>query len=289
MSDQLRLGLGAFIDDATARCRRIAARMVDGKAATLAGRLDELPARLLSLPPGDRVRGAVVELGKLVLLARAFRAAPRDPEIRRAVAASETRETLLADASSLRVTGTWEVLAELVETRRDGLVSQTTWLLNLGESEPRFAMLLDFHPATAGRRGSVFSAGERFSGELVFYPGRRPLRAILAARTECKPGGQTASWPNPVGDLAALLAAPFLDAPWALEVPVLLPPGRLASDTAGKYWWRAEEDGISLPIAGDVPRALLGTSLAASAALWSNSRLTLLAASTPWGRLGADA
>lgn len=73
IGDQLRMGLSAFIDDATARCRRIAARLVDGKAAALAGRIDELPGRILALPAGDRPRGAVVELGKLVLLERAFR------------------------------------------------------------------------------------------------------------------------------------------------------------------------------------------------------------------------
>ncbi len=146
IGDQLRLGLGAFVDDATARCRRIGARLVDGKAAMLAGRVDELPARLLALPSGDRARGAVVELGKLVLLARAFRAAPRDADIRRAVASAESRETVLADPEALRLTATWEVLAEQVQTRRDGLVSQMTWLLNLGATGPRFAMLLDFFP-----------------------------------------------------------------------------------------------------------------------------------------------
>ena len=136
----------------------------------LAGRVDELPSRLLALAVGDRPRGAVVELGKLVLLARAFRATPRDAEIRRAVATSETRETVLADPQTLRVDAQWEVLAEQVQTRRDGLVSQTTWLLNLVPAGPRFAMLLDFFPASAGRRGSVFTPGERFRGELVFIP-----------------------------------------------------------------------------------------------------------------------
>ena len=186
IGDQLRLGLAGFIDDATARCRRIAARLVDGKAAVLAGRVDELPSRLLVLEAGDRPRGAVVELGKLVLLARAFRAAPREAEIRRAVATSETRETVLADPQALRVDTQWEVLAEQVQTRRDGLVSQTTWLLSLGPSGPRFAMLLDFFPASAGRRGSVFTPGERFRGELVFYPSKaaapRPARAARRRR-----------------------------------------------------------------------------------------------------------
>jgi hypothetical protein len=63
IGDQLRMGLSAFVDDVTARCRRIAARLVDGKAAVLAGRIDELPGRLLALPPGDRPRGATPRSG----------------------------------------------------------------------------------------------------------------------------------------------------------------------------------------------------------------------------------
>jgi hypothetical protein len=73
VSDQLRLGLAGFVEDVTARCRRIGARLVDGKSVALAGHVDELPARLLALPAGDRVRGATVELARLVLLARALR------------------------------------------------------------------------------------------------------------------------------------------------------------------------------------------------------------------------
>ena len=37
IGDQLRMGLSAFVDDVTARCRRIAARLVDGKAAQCTG------------------------------------------------------------------------------------------------------------------------------------------------------------------------------------------------------------------------------------------------------------
>ena len=144
----------------------------------LAGRVDELPSRLLALPSGDRARGAVVELGKLVLLARAFRAAPRDADIRRAVASAERKEVVLGDPAALRVNAVWEVLAEQVHTRRDGLVSQTTWLLNLGDAGPRFAMLLDFFPASVGRRGSVFTPGERFTAS---WPSIRPAAAARLA------------------------------------------------------------------------------------------------------------
>ena len=286
IGDQLRLGLAAFIDDATARCRRIAARLVDGKAAALAGRIDELPARLLGQPAGDRPRAAVVELGKLVLLARAFRAAPRDADIRRAVASSETRETILASGDTVRVIGLWEVLVEQVQTRRDGLVSQTTWLLNLEPEGPRFAMLLDYYPASAGRRTSAFTPGERFRGEVAFFPGRNPLRALLLQRAA--DGADTRNWPEPAPDLAEALTAPLHAEPWVLDIPLLLPRGRVAIDAAGQGWWRPADATTALPLAESVDGLIRGTELTRAAALWSGNRLAILAAQTPWGRIGAD-
>jgi hypothetical protein len=283
IGDQLRLGLGAFVDDATARCRRIGARLVDGKAAMLAGRVDELPSRLLALPSGDRAKGAVVELGKLVLLARAFRAAPRDADIRRAVASAESKETVLADPAAPRISAVWEVLAEQVHTRRDGLISQTTWLLNLGDTGPRFAMLLDFFPASVGRRGSVFTPGDRFAGELAFYPGQAPLRAVLVSRATAD---ETPDWPEPDDTLVDALAAPLLAEPWALDVPVLLPRGRIATDGNGRAWWRSAEGDAVLPVAGDSDGLIRGTDLTRAAAIWSGGRLDILAAQTPWGRIG---
>lgn len=286
-SDQLRRGLAGFIDDATARCRRIAARLVDGKAATLAGRIDELPARLMALPAGDRVRGAVIEFGKLVLLARAYRAEPDDPGIRRAIATAESREALQADGTAPRITARWEVVGEEVETRRDGLVSQTSWLLNLdGGTAPRFAMLLDFFPASAGRRGSAFAVGDQFEAELIFYPARSPLRAVLLTR-----GGEPAApiaWPESGAPLVESLTQPFLIEPWTLDVPVLLPSGRIAADAAGRSWWRSGDGETALPLAGLPSGLVRGTDLERTAAIWSGAGLRLLAARTPWGRVTID-
>jgi len=285
VGDQLRSGLSTFIDDVNARCRRIAARLVDGKAAALAGRIDELPSRLLALPAGDRPRGAAVELGKLVLLARAFRAAPRDAEIRRAVAVSEPRETLLADPQTLHVSAAWEVLAEQVQTRRDGLVSQTTWLLNLHEAGPRFAMLVDYFPASAGRRGSVFTSGDRFRGELAFYPARQPLRALLLQRGAAE---DALAWPAENAAIVEALTKPLHAEPWALEIPVLLPAGRIARDEAGQAWWRSADAAIALPVAGETKGLLGGTDLTHMAAIWSGNRLTILAAQSRWGRIDGN-
>ncbi|WP_025292008.1 SWIM zinc finger family protein [Sphingomonas sanxanigenens] len=287
IGDQLRRGLAGFIDDATTRCRRIAARLVDGKAAALAGRIDELPGRLMALPAGDRVRGAVIEFGKLVLLARAFRAEPGSAELRRAIATAESREALQADETALRVIARWEVVGEEVETRRDGLVSQTSWLLNLDEGDgPRFAMLLDFFPASAGRRGSAFAVGDQFEGELLFYPARVPLRALLLAR-----GAEPAipaAWPAAAGPLTDALNRPLLVEPWALDIPVLLPAGRVAADTGGRAWWRSADGATVLPLAETPTGLVRGTDLERTAAIWSGAGLRLLTARTPWGRVAID-
>lgn len=284
VSDQLRLGLASFIDDATARCRRIAARLVDGKAATLAGRIDELPARLLAMPAGDRVRGAVIELGKLILLARAFRAEPKNAEIRRSIAAAENREALLENPATLRVSSTWEIVGEKVETRRDGLVSQTSWLLNLGGEGPSFAVLLDYYPASAGKRGSVFTVGEQFDGELAFYPARNPERALLLSRT-ARDQAETA-WPcmEPM-PLAKIVAKRLDDEPWLVEMPILLPPGRIMIDANGTPWWKSLSGDDLVPVEDLAEGPARATDLACAAAVWSARGLRVLAAQTAWGRL----
>src|SRR4030095_2811967 len=95
-----------------------------------------------------------------------------------------------------RVTAVWEVLGERITTRRDGLVSVATWLMNLDADGPRFGLLMDFFPASAGRRSGSFTAGHRFKAELVFYPARAPLRAVIAERSEAG-GASDAARPAP--------------------------------------------------------------------------------------------
>ncbi len=146
----------------------------------------------------------------MTLAARAWRAEPDDPELHREIVGAETREELLNNPAALCVASTWEVLGERISTRRDGLVSIATWLMNLWPQGPRFAVLLDVFPASAGRRSGAFAFGHRFAAELVFYPARTPLRAVVAARSEA---GEVEGGPWP--------AAPRLSARVAgLGVPV---------------------------------------------------------------------
>ena len=283
IADQLRTGLAGFLGALGERCRRIAARLVDAKAGAFASRIDEMPSRLLGLTAEERGDAAIAELGKLALLTRAWRAAPNDPDLRREVVGAETRDEVLANPNAPRVSSVWEALGERVATRRDGLVSQATWLMNMGQEPQRFAVLLDFFPASVGRRGRAFAVGERFGAELAFYPAAEPLRAVIASRREGVEGPE--AWPTPAADPFADHVESLMIAPWRIETPLLLGEGRICADGGGRAWWRSS-DGCCAPLREAPPALALGAAVESAVGLWDGARLSLIAARTNWGRLG---
>ncbi|WP_220498333.1 SWIM zinc finger family protein [Rhodopirellula sp. JC639] len=283
--DQVRGGLAAFLSDPNARCRTIAARLVDAKAQAMASRLDELPSRLMQVSGDRRLDLLIQELGRIVLICRAWKANQEDAELTRLVGSSETRDSILELQHATRVAAIWEVVGEQVTTRRDGLVSQATWLMNLGDGL-RFALLLDFFPASLGNRSSTFAVGERFEAELAFYPARHPVRAVIAERKSGDPSRAVdeMSWP--------VTTTPPLDsyretlgrAPWMDTVPMLLPGGRIAQADSS-YWWRSDDGGIALPIGGRPAKHIAGVAMQQTAALWDGMILTLLSSQSEWGSL----
>ncbi|MEM8595655.1 MAG: SWIM zinc finger family protein [Pseudomonadota bacterium] len=288
IADQLRTGLSGLLEELDQRRRAIAARMVDGKAQALGGRVDELPSRVAALPGEQRVDALIAELGKLVILCRAFRGNPADPELRRAVATAETREALLGSADAPRAGGRWEVVGERVSTRRDGLVAQATWLQSLDSAPAHpFALLLDFFPAALGKRSSAFAEGEQFEGAVVFYPAARPLRAQLVERKAID--GDPLPWPGTVAqDPLAMYQAAQDAAPWTLDTPVVLPEGRIYRH-GQMHWWQASGSGEALPLRRAPSQAAAGMTLEQTVGLWDGERLALLAARSPWGRISFDA
>ena len=281
IADQLRAGLSSLLDSPTERCRKIAARLVDAKAASLAGRLDELPSRLLSYPAEIRAEILLTELGKLVLLGQAFRADPGDADLKRLIGAAETRQEVLDAPEALRVASVWESVGEQVVTRRDGLVAQSSWFLNLGDGPQRFAVLLDFFPVSAGKRGGSASVGERFEAEFAFYPSASPLRAVIAERGPALEDGR--DWPVAAPSPLAQWRERLHLAPWALHAPLLLPAGRICEDAGGRQWWRGAE--AALPLSAPVGAVALGLDTRASVGIWDGCGLSLLGARSDWGAM----
>lgn len=290
IEDQLRLGVSAFLGDHQARCRRIAARLVDGKSPGLASRIDEMPARLMRLRPSEQAEAAIVELAKLALLVRAWRGRPDDAGLSREVTTAESREVLMQDADAPRIKGIWEVLGDRIATRRDGLVSHATWLIRRSAASTethRFAVLLDYYPASAGRRSSALAAGDQFEGEVIFYPDALPLRAILGER---RPATASLSPPDTLAtsDVLSGWRDRLALAPWAQEQPVLLPAGRFATDASGNPWWRAETGENALPLANAPGDHAYGFHLHALAGVWNGWRLDPVSGWSDWGRVTFD-
>ncbi len=206
----------------------------------------------------------------------------------RLVGTSETRDSVIALAEAPRVHATWEVVGEQVTTRRDGLVSQATWLLNLGEGI-RFALLLDYFPASLGKRSSTFSVGEQLTAELVFYPARQPLRAVIAQRQPAEDNSADAEkgWPSATASPMAAYREVLKQAPWMGEVPLLLPDGRIAQ-SGSSYWWQSEDKSISLPLSSKPDKHIAGLAMQQTAALWDGISLTLLSGQSNWGRWSYD-
>ncbi len=123
-------------------------------------------------------------------------------------------------------------------------------------------MLLDFFPASAGRRGSVFTPGERFHGELVFYPSQQPLRALL--RHGAMPT-RTDAWsrngPLRMTRSRDALTRPLLAEPWAIDIPLLLPQGGSRATRQDMRGGDLADGTAKLPVAGNAEGLLCGTDL----------------------------
>lgn len=281
IDDQLRTGLSTFLKDPSEHCRAFSARLVDAKATELAARVDELSARLHSLSPAEQVDAALMEMGKWVLLSQAWLNNPEDRDAHRAIASAESQEKVLEHPDSPRSSGQWVCLGEQIFTRRDGLISHSTWLLNLSAASAQYAMLQDYYPASAGRREAGLGVGSQFEGELVYYPSRQPLRGFVQNRQALTPA--PVAWSLPDKTLTQSVQQHLLCVPWADRSPYIFSPGQILRHRSGQYWWSDGQQHIALSNR-DLPDLLLGCPLERAFVLWRGPDAELLSVQTQtWG------
>lgn len=292
IDDQLRTGITGFLKDINTRCRRISARLVDAKASALASRVDELPAKILSLPVEQQAHSIFKELGQLVLLSDAWLADCNDADTRAAVATSETKEAVLTQHNSQQQTGVWEKVGERIQTRRDGLIRHESWLVRLDNnsakntepSVPHVALLLDHYPASTGKREIQVSAGSYIEGTLAYYPSRQPLRAFFIEHNIVAHTADS-HWPLTKNHIFTHYQQQLARIPWLEYVPHILNGGRIAEQTQGNYWWTDDTNNLALPLSNaHLPELLLGSALTAVFILWNGNQAELLSAQTVhWG------
>lgn len=272
LDDLIRRGLAAARTEAD--FERLASRMVDAQAPGLAGSLRKL-AGVLHSGEGWESR-ALDHLGRLHLLLEAASKLPTLPadlatDVRVALGYPQSKDETLARPPRPGVEDTWAVVG-VVHEDEDRLTIRRTWLW--GRSTARRALLVDFAVGAGGvqRLEPGLVPGLEFQGEVVYYPSRAPLRALVKGREEPK-RLTTPLAPAEHSTIRANLRAyaeSLAANPWLARSMILLEGARLARDVASSTstpdrWWVVDAHGDSLPLrpgfcAGDQLWKLLSVS-----------------------------
>ncbi|WP_129674882.1 SWIM zinc finger domain-containing protein [Candidatus Chloroploca sp. Khr17] len=242
LEDRVRTGLASLQEGAAGLFASFASRMVDAQAPGVARRLREV-----ALLPGSGVgweARLLDQLSLLHLLACAYAHLDDLPpdlqaDVRTTIGFTQSQADLLLGAQG--VFDQWLVLGRRIEDE-ERLRVQRTWLWGMTEQRP--ALVLSFSTAYNPLDQSLVP-GSLLAGELVFYPGSVPLRALVRTREEqpTEPGPLPAKSINAaIGIYAAALAAN----PWLERYLLIIGPCRLAS--ADERWYLCDADDQTLPL-----------------------------------------
>ena len=248
MEDLVRDGLAAAGTRPATFWETQAKRMVDAQAPGIAARLRYLSGLPNSSP--DWPRKLLEGLGRLALLSEALRHLdaidePLAESVRAEVGIPLSQEEVLECGE--KVADGWIVLGQRTEDE-GRLKARRTWLL--GSDTRRYALILQF--ASAGAPfAEGFVSGTVLGGELAFYPGAYPLRAVVRSRT----GGATRVGGLPGhGTMEAFLdhtSRATAKHPWLERLPVALEAVMPLLDGGpnGGRWLVRDRDGEALPLA----------------------------------------
>ena len=255
MEDLVRDGLAAAGTRPAAFWETQAKRMVDAQAPGVAARLRYLSGLPNSSP--DWPEKLLDGLGRLALLSEAFRRLdaidePLAESVRAEVGIPLSQEEVLERGE--KVADGWIVLGQRTGNE-ERLRARRTWLL--GNDTRRYALILQFAAAGAPF-AEGFVSGTVLEGELAFYPGAYPLRAVVRSRT----GGATRAEELPGhGTLEAFLdrtSRVTASQPWLERLPVALEA--VVPFLDGGRWLVRDRDGEALPLAGGEHWTLLSLS-----------------------------
>lgn len=175
LNNLIKQGFAAFAQPGDRAWETIASRMVDAKLGGVARRLRLLGAR----PRNDQWHAHMLgEVADLYLLCKAFQRLEELPE-------HLQRDALTAGGVNVKkeevwaqpeVSGQWLVAGQQTGIE-ESLHFRRTWLL--AEGAGRIALLLDFAWGNPPVYETRWVTGGVIAGQLSFYPGSYPLRAVV--------------------------------------------------------------------------------------------------------------
>lgn len=240
LEDLVRSGLAGNLSRGTASWESQAARLVDAQAPGLARLLKE--AAVLGTREGWQER-LLEQIALLHLLLEGFRRSATLPEdlqdeIQSLIGWKQDQEELMQDTG---IVDEWKVLGQrtLLEDR---LQVQRTWLK--GKNSAREAMVLAFAYGNQAPFSGLLP-GTCFDGELVFFPGRMGLRALVKTRSETT--RQLHRLPGePIASSVAKWSVRKANCPWLERFPFEL--SRVVPATSHGRWWIIDEAKVELPL-----------------------------------------
>ncbi|SDJ81862.1 SWIM zinc finger [Catalinimonas alkaloidigena] len=223
----------------------ITARMVDAQAPGLAARLRALGDLNYTRPTwqGELLR----HLTQLFLLTEAFERLDQLPpamqeDVRSLIGWTYKQDELKQQQPTVQ--DEWLVLARTQQLDQDLLVMRH-WLQ--GQRTERFALVIHFTHRSQTADLSLIP-GMAFEGDLVFYPGTVPLRALVERR------GDRVDAPSPEGfahwqHADEAFAAQLARQPWADEMPMLVRDLTLVPH--GAHWALVDATGTARQVHND--------------------------------------
>jgi hypothetical protein len=247
--DQARHGIATWPQQPGTHWRGMASRMVDHQMPALEQEVIHLGG-LAHTGEGWPERVAA-QMGRLHLRLEALKRfesldGPLQADLRSTLGWSLDKEEVTADGA--RLEDDWAVLGQGF-TERERLWERRTWLQ--GQRSGRFALLLDF--SHGNRAFEVpWVPGICGSGELLFYPGASPLRALLvrpltATRPLDRPFAAVPDFDTALRLYALALAAN----PWLFAFPMAVAdvvPVHRSSEDGTDRWSLRDTAGAEVPI-----------------------------------------
>jgi hypothetical protein len=243
LGDLARRGLAAARGEPYSFWEWAAARMVDAQAPGVARLLRDLAGIPAS---GEGWQDRLLErLGRIHLLIEGYRRLETLPpdaqaDLRSLIGWTVPQEEVLAGPVTR---DRWLVLGQKVE-EEDRLRVQRRWLR--GESTGRFALILHFAHATQPLDASLVP-GTSFEGELAFFPGASPLRALVKERLGPTSSMDQMTGSDSVEEVFEAHAAALAKVPWLERFPVAL--RAVVPVHRGGSWALRDSSGDLLPLA----------------------------------------
>jgi hypothetical protein len=244
--DLVRQGLATAESQPEAFGVSFAARMTDAKLSGLARRIRGFKLIVGHHHWPDRLLG---ELASLYLFAQGFKQwgslpEPLQEEIFNLAGLSRKKEELL-QLEGLQ--DRWLVAGQIEgESEDDKLRYRRTWLL--GEQSERWALLLDFSWGQQGYETN-WVVGSTWQGELVFFPGAYPLRALVRQAVPDHAPFHAPEGCRSIADFARAYAAALAENPWLATFPALL--GQVAPRHEAGAFWLVDAAGQMLPLTAE--------------------------------------